>query len=99
MSGAISASSLAMAAATAIGGALLSGAMADKPSAPTAPTVTQDADKAAADAASSAMQQRTAKRRAYRAQSLLASGSGGDQSNVITGAPTATAGGKTTLGG
>jgi hypothetical protein len=69
--------------------------MAEKPEIPKAPDVTGDADAAAAQAASAGIQQRTRQRRAMRSQSLLATGAGGDTSNVVTGIPTAT---KTTLG-
>lgn len=70
----------------------------DAPSTP-APrqSITEGADKAAADASAEGIQQRAARRRALRAQSLLATGAGGDTSNVITGTPSATAG-KATLG-
>ena len=54
-------------------------------------------DKAAADAASAGIKQRSDRKRAMRAQSLLATGAGGDDTNVVTGLPAATAA-KTKLG-
>jgi hypothetical protein len=100
MSGGISASTIAIGAAAAAGGMMLASSMGGKSSGPAqAPvTVAQDANQASADASAAGIASRTAKRRAMRAQSLLATGSGGDTSNVITGTPSATAG-KTTLGG
>ena len=55
------------------------------------PAVGADTDKAAADAASAGIKQRSDRKRAMRAQSLLATGAGGDESNVVTGLPAATA--------
>jgi hypothetical protein len=101
MSGGISASTIAIGAAAAAGGMMLAKSLAGKPSAPQAQapvTVEADANQASADASAAGIASRTAKRRAMRAQSLLATGAGGDTSNVITGTPSATAG-KTTLGG
>lgn len=80
-------------------GGLFAGLMGgdDSPPPVVASSVKADADKAAADAASAGIQQRSARKRAMRAQSLLATGAGGDESNVVTGLPAATAT-KTTLG-
>ncbi len=61
------------------------------------PAVSVDTDKAAADAASAGIKQRSDRKRAMRAQSLLATGAGGDDTNVVTGLPAATAA-KTKLG-
>lgn len=62
-----------------------------------APAVVQDTDKAAAESASAGIAARSQRKRALRAQSLLATGATGDSSNVITGQPAAAAG-KATLG-
>ena len=62
-----------------------------------APAVAADTDKSAADAASKGITERANRRRALRAQSLLATSAGGDTGNVITGQQSAVAG-KATLG-
>lgn len=63
----------------------------DTPPPVVAPAVGADTDKAAADASSAGIKQRSDRKRAMRAQSLLATGAGGDESNVVTGLPAATA--------
>lgn len=61
------------------------------------PDPAQQQGKLVADAASTATQERLARRRRLRVHSLLATGGAGDTRDIVTGQPTALAG-KQTLG-
>lgn len=81
------------------GAAAASTMMADPktPQMPQTPEPLKDMENASASAAAAGISDRIKRRRALRAQSLLATGGPGDTSNPVTGAPSATAG-KATLG-